>query len=304
MNISKKARAKYSKWRETRLIRAYCQSQSDRPRGAKAINSLLILVFLSALGFWRAADLSKAGIDLIIIFIVWMFGIHMFSRKESLAVLYNCREKLAGKEFAKRIDEAKAEDVLDALGKSISSQFPVRFFEYNEDALAGVYGNDKIMLIYRGQFNEDYVETKEIMQILHNCRTIEAKKVRIFTNTDFSDKAESLGRRYGMDVLFYNGEGLKKFLRQSPFYPTEAELDNLIKKESIKRQRKIAVIKKELLKKNKTCRYVFYSLFLLALTKYEMGNIYLNLSFALIMIILAVLSLFMNKEAKKEEIIF
>lgn len=304
MNIAKKARAKYNKWRETRLIRTYCQSQSDRPRGAKAMNSLLILVFLSAVGLWQAADFAEAGINFILIFIVWTFGIYMFGRKENLTILQNCREKLAGDEFAKRIDEAKAEDVLGALEKSISSQFPVRFFESNEDALVGVYGNDKIVLVYRGQLRDDYMETKDIMHILHNCRIIDAKKVRIFTNTDFSDKADLLGQRYGMDVLFYNGAALKKFLELSPFYPTEAELNTLIKKESIKMQRKIAVIKKELLKKNKTRRYILYSLLLIILSKYDMGNIYLNLFFALVMIILAALSLIMNQEAKREEIIF
>lgn len=304
MNIMKRIKNRYLKWKEARLIWVYCLSQSENTRGAKVVNSLLVLLVLSVIGFWHAPSFAQAGINLILILILWSFALYLINKKERRDIVINCRKKLATAEFTKRIDEASAENVLNALEKGIGSKFSVRFFEFQQDSLLGVYGSDKIALIYRYNFKDDLLETKDVMQILHDCRLKEVKKVRIFTNTDFSSKVTTLGQRFGIDLLLYNGTGLEKFLEGSVFYPTESELDNLIKRESIKMQNKITLIKKELLKKNKIRNYIIYSLVLAVLAKYEMGNVYLNMSFAIIMMGLAVLSLVINRKTNKEDIIF
>lgn len=304
MNVMKKIKKTCQQWKLKRLIWSYCLSQSERNRGAKAFNSFLLLILMSLVAIWRSADFWYVGRNIIIVLFLWSIGRYIYNKREYQDTIKACKKKLAESEFIKRIEAAEHEDVLQALEKRICSLFNIRFFEKQEGSLLGVYGEEKLALIYRYQINDEFVETRDIMGILHDCRQQGAKRVRIFTNSEFSNKAGMLGERFGLEVKLYNGEQLRKFLEGSKFYPTESELDNIIKRESEKRQKRISIIKKELLKKHKTRNYALYGLVLLFMAKYELGNIYLDVIFALMMIGLALLSFIMNKGTRKEEVIF
>ncbi|PKM87112.1 MAG: hypothetical protein CVU87_10305 [Firmicutes bacterium HGW-Firmicutes-12] len=304
MNITKNIRNRYANWKLKRLIWSYCLSQTERAQGAKAFNSVVIFVLMSLVALWQAGSFWQVGRNMLLVLVLWSVGLYLFNKKEYQDIVKACKKKLATIEFAKRIDAAEQEEVLKALEKHICSLFQIRFFEKQDDILLGVYGQDKLALVYRYEINDELVETRDIMQILHDCRQKEAKRVRIFTNSEFSNKAGLLGERFGLEVKLFNGTQLKRFLQDSSFYPSESELDTIIKRESEKRQKKISIIKTELLKKNKTRNYALYSLVLFFMAKYDLGNYYLNMFFAVLMLILAALTLIMHKEAKREEVIF
>lgn len=299
----KKIKSRWAKWRSERLIRSYCLSMSAGSRGARSFNLFLLFLLSVLAAFWLAADLWQAGTNVLLVIMLWIPAAYLLRRRDDRELLKSCRAKIAADEYARRIDAAEPEDVLAALEKRICAAFPVRFFERKDYLLLGVYKEEKLAVIYRRRLNNDLVETRDMMQALYDARAQGAVKVRVFTNTEFALKAENLGERFGLEVKLYNGERMQKMLRESPYYPTEAELDTALKRESEKRLRRMTIFKKEALKKNKTRNYILYGLVLLVMGRFGLGNLYLNSSFALIMLVLAVLS-FLNKENGSEEVVF
>jgi hypothetical protein len=271
--------------------------------GARSVNIFLLFLLSCIAAFWLGGDLGQGLRNMLTVMVLWVPAAYFWRKKEDREMLKSCRTQIAAGEYAKRIDAAEPEDVLAALEKRICAAFSVRFFEKKEDLLLGVYQEEKLALVYRRRLNDDLVETRDMMQVLYAARAQGVTRVRIFTNSEFAKKTESLGERFGLEVKLYNGTKLQKFLKESPFYPSAAEVDTVLKRESEKRQRRLSIIKKEALKKNKTRNYILYGLVLLFMGKYGLGNLYLNSSFALVMLLLAVLS-FLNKEGSSEEVVF
>jgi hypothetical protein len=290
----------YAGWKERRLLRDFCLSQERRPRGAGIFNHLLIFTATGFFVFHNTDTYRQAVCSMTLVFFILVVGICFLNKIKIRRLIAKYRQKLAEGEYNRRIDKADHHEVMEALKEEIGRMYSVNSMELQGDVLTGLYENEKTGVFFRYLVDGGLVETRDVMQILHYCRQHEIKKARIFTNGEFSHKASLLGERYGVDLKLYNGSKLKGLLRRSRFYPSEQEIDAILKRESANRQRKIAVIKKEMLDSNKYGQYLAYSAVLLVMDRFGLGISCLNLFFAVLLAILAVLSL-INKQPRDEE---
>lgn len=304
MNLSKKISGFYQKWKAARSLRLYCLDLCGKQSGSKLFNYFIILLLLVVLSFWFAPTPGRVLVNLSLLMLFWAVGIYYFEKHERRGIIEACRGKITELEINKRINQLEHQQMLGIINEIIQTRYQVQQLREHDGVLFGHYGRDKLAVVYRHLENDEVLSTREMMQIMHQCRQAGLKQVRVFTNGEFSSKAKLPGEHYDLEVKLYNGARLKRFLKGSSLYPTVAELDQIIKRESEKRQRKITILKKELLRKTKYRNYLKYGLILLLMARFELGSFYLNIVFAFLLLSLGVLSIFMSKEAQEEEIIF
>lgn len=304
MNLSKKISGFYQKWKAARSIRSYCLELCGKQNGSKLFNYFILLLLLVLLSFWFAPTAAQVLVNLCLALLLGAVGIYFYEKHERRRIMEACRGKIAEQEINKRINQLEHQEMMGIIKEIIQTRYQVQQLYEHDGLLLGHYGRDKLAVVYRHLENDEVLSTREMMQIMHQCRQAGIKQVRVFTNGEFSSKAKLPGEHYDLEVKFYDGAKLKRFLKGSAFYPTPAELDQVIKRESEKRQRKITILKKELLRKTKYRNYLKYGLILLLMARFEFGSFYLNIVFAFLLLSLAVLSILMSKEAQEEEIIF
>jgi len=305
LNLSKRIKKIVAEWKARKLIRDYCMGESGKKPGPKYLNYLLAFLVFGVFAFWMASGYGEMFRNLLLVTAALFVTAYIFNKKEYTRVVEECRNKLAEREFNKRLDKTTGEDVLRILRDKITDAYPaVRDLELKEDMLTGLYENEALAVIYRYVDDEETVGTRDVLYLLHECRRQGIKEVRIFTNGEFGKKAGLLGERYNINLRLYNGFTLKRFIKGSDIYPSNSEIETLLKRESEKRERKIALIKKEILQRNKFKNYLIYSIVLFMLARFGIGNFYWNVSFGLLLLIMGVSSLLLYREKKEEEIVF
>ena len=279
--------------------------ENGRQRGPKYLNFILALLFLSLFVFWRASGYGEAIRSLLLAWAALCLAFILINRRDDILGVKECKNRLACKEYRRRLDKAAGDEVLRVLQDSITTGYPaVEGLALKGDMLTGSYEKRRLGVVYRYVDEEDTVETRDLLYLLHDCREQGIKEARVFTNGEFSRKAVQLGERYGINLKLYNGSAMKHFLKGTSLYPTESEIDAALKRESEKRQRRIDVLKKELLQKNKFKNYLIYGLVLLLMSRLGIGIYYWNVLFAALLLIMAVSSLVVRREQKEEENVF
>ena len=173
-----------------------------------------------------------------------------------------------------------------------------------DNYLQGTLDGEKLALAYRYYEQDEVMSTQEMIALLRECERQKITWVRVFTNTDTSVKAKGLGERFGLDLRINDGAKLLTLLQESPLYPTDFEIEAIIKKESAKRLRRLAILRNEAVRGNKYLTYFIYSGLLLGMAWLRIGFFYLNVIFGLVLLGLGFTSLVKAWPRKEEDTLF
>lgn len=304
MYFSKKLKKYWRDRQSARAIKNYYLNERIGPAGEHwalfvlLAGAAIVYVFLQAVNFREVLGYS-------LLICMAFIAASILARKIELQELKaKCIERLGDGEFKRRLDKAYPGEVLGIIGQVLGQRFGLEEIKTTKEGLVGIYRGAKMAVYYRHLEEEEVMDTKNVMTILRNCRQQGIKQVRIFTNTDFSPKAPYLGERYEMNIVLYDGLRLKILLRETSLYPSPDEISNLIKKDSEKRHRKLSIIKKQAIRQGKTGSYLVYGGMLLSMAWFKLGYFYLNLFFAVLLFLLAGISLLRKLQKKEEEIVF
>lgn len=293
-----------AKWRRNRQLRDYYMGYKQKPLGELLILNILIFSAACLFIFMRSEDFRQVIYWLMAVVITLIIGNVFFKKYEYKALEKKCREKIAENEFWRRLEQKNTADVIQLLGSTIKEKYSVKILKEERDTLQCKYNDALLAVIYRFIPYDEVMETKDVMYILRDCRQEGIMQVRLFTNGDFSEKTKTLGERYGMDVRLYNGLQMKGFLQDTNLIPTNEEVDYFIKRDMEKKQRKLSIIKNEVIRKKKTSIYLTYGLLLLFMAGLDIGIVYWNMLFGLILLSMALLSFLIRRRRTEEEISF
>lgn len=297
-------KAMYAKWKKNRQIKDFCLSQSGVALGSKKFNRFFFFFLLILLAFWQAHTYQEMLANLFVAMLGGSALLYFFNKREYERLLRDCRNKLANIELNRRIERMPQQEMLSILKEKIAALSKVQSLWIDGEMLVGTYEGEKLAVFYRCLGSEEALSGREIMHILHDCRARRIKRVRIFTNGEYSGKVSQLGERYDLELKIYDGPSLLRFLKGSSVYPSEDELAILLRRESEKRQRSIQAFKKEVLERGKFRRYVSYGLVLIAMARFGLGFFYLNIIFAVLLLSLAVFSLVLSRQKAEEDTVF
>ncbi len=304
MNIRLKAKKAWDRYRNYRQLRSYYRSVLGKGGGEKNLLSLL-LFFLGSLFIFKASDTlgqSLPGIFFLIVII--LIGRQFWSFAETGRMRKICQQQIARKEFLKRLERASSSEVLQYLAEKIVQEYDVTELEMKDNYLQGTLDGEKLALAYRYYEQDEVMSTQEMIALLRECERQKITWVRVFTNTDTSVKAKGLGERFGLDLRIYDGAKLLTLLQESPLYPTDFEIEAIIKKESAKRLRRLAILRNEAVRGNKYLTYFIYSGLLLGMAWLRIGFFYLNVIFGLVLLGLGFTSLVKAWPRKEEDTLF
>lgn len=304
MNIRLKAKKAWDRYRNYRQLRSYYRSVLGKGGGEKNLLSLL-LFFLGSLFIFQASDTlgqSLPGIFFLIVII--LIGRQFWSFAETGRMRKICQQQIARKEFLKRLERASSSEVLQYLAEKIVQEYDVTELEMKDNYLQGTLDGEKLALAYRYYEQDEVMSTQEMIALLRECERQKITWVRVFTNTDTSVKAKGLGERFGLDLRINDGAKLLTLLQESPLYPTDFEIEAIIKKESAKRLRRLAILRNEAVRGNKYLTYFIYSGLLLGMAWLRIGFFYLNVIFGLVLFGLGFTSLVKAWPRKEEDTLF
>lgn len=304
MNIRLKAKKAWDRYRNYRQLRSYYRSVLGKGGGEKNLLSLL-LFFLGSLFIFQASDTlgqSLPGIFFLIVII--LIGRQFWSFAETGRMRKICQQQIARKEFLKRLERASSSEVLQYLAEKIVQEYDVTELEMKDNYLQGTLDGEKLALAYRYYEQDEVMSTQEMIALLRECERQKITWVRVFTNTDTFVKAKGLGERFGLDLRIYDGAKLLTLLQESPLYPTDFEIEAIIKKESAKRLRRLAILRNEAVRGNKYLTYFIYSGLLLGMAWLRIGFFYLNVIFGLVLLGLGFTSLVKAWPRKEEDTLF
>lgn len=305
MNSMKRLKVMWSDYRKQRRIKEYYLSQSPKPMAARFFIMLLLFILVAGVILWRVETYKQAMVLMGLSFVLVLAAFWVIDRYQLELVKEKCHEILGDKEFKKRLDNSSTSDVVTLISEEVGSNYPISVLEIEKDCVIGTYQGEKIAICYHYVSEDDSLETREVMQILRNCRQNGISQVTIFTNGFYSNKSPILGERYEIKRLkLYNGDMLKLFLKNTILYPSLREIENIVKKNAERRLQRIKVLKKEALQGKKSSLYFLYSMFLLVLAWYGIGQLYWNLFFSGLLFILGILSLADRFKKNEEEIFF
>lgn len=215
-----------------------------------------------------------------------------------------CQGRIAEAKFRKNLERTPPLEVLQQLGELVAQSYGVTDLQLNGNYLQGTYQGEKLALLFSHYEQDEVMTTQEMIAFLRECKQQGITQARVFVNTDFSPKAKGLGERFELELRTYNGRQLLRFLQESSLYPSKYEIETLIKEESAKRMRRLAILRREAVRGNKFFTYLVYSGVLLSMAWFRIGYLYLNLSFGLILLVLAFLSLLRSWPKKEEDTSF
>ena len=302
MNLHKKTKKIYSQWINNRALKEFYMNQSTRPRGARFIQYLLGFCFLCVFAFWRASSYRAVMINTLLVLILMATFVFISNRWELARARKEYRSKLAHMEYSARLEQSSQHDVLVMLQQKIAESYPVSNLTINgNNVLEGRYNGQKTAIYYLYPDENGIVETKDIINILRECRQNSINTVRIFTDGLFSNKSFTLAERYGIDLKLNDGDRLRSFLKNSSLAPTEEEMDTIIKLTIQKRKRRMQVISKQMLHRKKTGHYLLYSGILFVTAWLKIGVVGWNIVFAFLLLALAIFSFALKKSGTEEE---
>lgn len=290
--------------RNKRRLREYYISRTEKPPSSQVFMNTFVFIAAALIVLWLSSNYRQVLLLLAVVYSMLLYGMvirrrHGFARLEK-----ECRMTTEEQEYKKRLEQAEQNEVLAMLKEGLMKKFPFVCLEIKDEHLEGFSRGEKMAVFYFPMAEEETLETRCVLNLLKDFRGQGFKQIRIFCGGTFSERAGELGERYELNLGLYTGRQLAKVLRGTGLYPTESETENLIKRESIKRQRKLDLIKKQALQESKPGTYLIYSLVLFMLAWIKIGPVYWNLFFGLLLLVLAMVTLIQRLRKKKEELIF
>lgn len=294
----------WQEYQKRRLLKAFYAHERTRPKSEKFFRYFLVLIGAMYLIFWKTETFDTALRLLGIIILTFICAYILTERMEMKYLEQKCRKNIAAEEFRKRVERAGWEEIIAAISEKLAEKYGVQKLCLVEDRIEGTYQEKDIAVYYCAKEADESVETRDIISIIKKCRRDGINEVRVFTNNEFSLKAKTLGERFDINLILYDGNRLKTLLHETSFTPLPPEIDSLIKRESEKRKRRIAFIKEQALQGEKYFNYLIYGSLLMVMAWFEIGIVILNLAFGSIMYVLFVYTLYKKVRKKKEELNF
>lgn len=304
MKVIKRINKIYRKWKKNRLTKEFYLTQNSKPTGESFFQYLIIFLGLSIFAFWKAATYQELLVNIGIVLLLFLCFRWIYNKIEYKSLVKICLKNISDREFKKRLSTAANHDVLQAVKQTIENNFLVKDVKIQNGYLEGIYGEDKVAVLYYYVEDDDIVEVRDILALMKEYSQMGIQQLRIFTNGDFNSRVLNITERYGIKVRLYNEEKLRKYLMTSAFYPSLKEANSIIDCEIEKRQKRLSVIKKQAFQGNKFISYFSYSLLLLMMARFKIGFVYWNIIFGILLLGLAFISLGEKIKDKEEKIIF
>lgn len=285
-------------FKDKRILKDYYRSQNlIEPLVPRFIVDTVVFLILLLLFLWYIPSFDIAIWGIVILFGLMIFRRYSKHKKKYLQIKKACFQKIALREYKKRLEKTTPDIVLNILKGEISKKFQVSHLKTNNGMLEGRLLGEKIMIAYLDVHGEDIVTKREVLSVIRESMRRGISQIRIITNGDFNADVTDLGKRYELNLRLYNGDKLQYLLKNTYLFPSVSQIKEIIHSEMFKRQKKLAILKKEIMKKRKYTDYLFYGLLLLLLAKLGLGAVYLNLIAALILGGLALINIFENIQA-------
>lgn len=294
--IGKSLKAKWQKWQNERLRRDYYRVQSGEtglPPGRYFVKDMLVVFVASLFIFWFFSSLFLAAGSLVMLTAGRFYWRYIQQKKEDRRLKKACFEKITLREYEKRLAKTSPETILQILQQEIGRQFPVEKLSIKQGILEGEWKKKKLAIVYL-EAHDGLVAGRDVLQAVRKCYQAENTIVRIFSNGDFEDGVNHWSQLFNVDLRLYNKNRLAYFLRNTLLFPSVTEVKEIIEHEKSCRQRKLSLVKKELLRQNRFSGYLLYGLFLLFLAWNKIGIVVLNLFAGLVLLGIALFVVMKN----------
>jgi hypothetical protein len=294
--IGKSLQAKWQNWQNERLRRDYYRAQSGEssmPRGRYFLKDMLVVFVASLFIFWFFSSLILAAGSLVMLTAGRFYWRYYQQKKEDRRLKKACFAKVTFREYEKRLAKTSPETILQVLQQEIGRQFPVEKLRVKQGILEGEWKRKKLAIVYL-EAHGGLVAGREVLQAVRKCYQAENTIVRIFSNGDFEEGANRWSQLFNIDLRLYNKNRLSYFLRDTLLFPSVTEVKEIIEHEKNRRQRKLSLVKKELLRQNRFSGYLLYGVFLLFLAWNKIGIVALNLFAGLVLLGIALFVVMKN----------
>lgn len=293
---------RWGEWKNKRRLRDYYQSQNlVEPRFPRFLRDVFAFLVLFLLFFWYAPTLNIAFWGFIVTLAVIVFWRLSRQQRKYLQLKKSCFQKVAVREYQKRLEKTSHEVLLEILREEIKKKFAVSSLEISNGFLEGRLLGEKLVIAYLDVDREDTASTREVLAVVRKCFQRGISQVRIFTNGDFAPASFNPGQCYQISLRLYNGDDLQYLLKNTLLFPSVSEIKEIINYEKLKRQKKMSSLKKEILKKQKVTGYLLYSLLLFLMAWFRLGIVYLNIVAGIVMLGFALLTLIKNSQVREKE---
>ncbi|MDD4665214.1 MAG: hypothetical protein PHC81_01455 [Clostridia bacterium] len=301
--IGEKIKYRWSKWQNKRLLKGYYRSQNlIELRAPRFLQNVFVFFVILLLLFWYAPTLNIAFWGIIVFFVVMVWGRISKEQRESRQLKKACFQKIAVREYQKRLERTPHEVLMKILQEEISEKFEVRGLKINNGFLEGRLFGEKLVVAYLDVNREEVIAMREVQSVVKKCFQRGISQVRIFTNGDSPPAVSNLGQCYELNLRLYNAEKLQYLLKNTLLFPSVSEITEIINCEKLKRQKKMSVIKGEILKKKKVSGYLLYSLLLFLMAWLRLGVVYLNIAASLILLGFALMIIIKNFQLREKEV--
>lgn len=284
-NFGKKIKKRWNNWQNERLLRDYFRNYSQTGSlVSRLLQDFFIFFLLSLMIIWHAPTLWIAlyGVIALGVLLVWRRSAKR--KKEDARLKKSCYQKIAEKEFSKRLEKTSPEIISRLLGEEITRNFPVENLHMNKGLLEGIYHGKKLAVAYLEVNGGEDVSTRELFMVVRRCFHEGITQLRVFTNGDYGVSAANLQQRYDLDLRLYNKEKLMYLLKSTLLFPSLSEIKTIIDRDKVRKYKRLLTLKKGMLDKSKFTRYVAYSLLLLFMAWYRIGIVYLNIIAGLVLL--------------------
>lgn len=312
--IGKTIQTKWTNWRNERLLKKYYHLLNGNGVPCSVakdfLQNLLAALVPAFLLFWWSGSLLW-GLTAWFLFLVGLaYWQHQKRKKANLRLKKACYEKLAWREYQKRLAQTPHESILRTLRKEIIAQFRLHELSLKNGVLEGEWQRKKLAITYLEAHN-GLVSGREVLAAVRKCYHEGNTLVRVFSNGEYEEGADRLKQLFNLDLRLYNGRRLAYLLKNTAFFPALSEIKDIIDREKRSQQRKKTLDKMELWGKKRFFGYLLYSLVLLFMAWFRIGIVPLNLlagitllAFAFIVILKNYFLPVKNEEEENDEAYF
>lgn len=312
--IGQTIQTKWANWRNERLLKEYYHLLNGNTVPASAardiLPNLLVALVPAFLLSWWSASLVLG----IITWFLFLGGLAYWQarkrKKANLRLEKACYEKLAWREYQKRLVQTAHESVLRTLRREIIAQFRLSELSLKNGVLEGEWQGKKLAIAYLEAHN-GLVSGREVLATVRKCYHEGNRLIRIFSNGEYKEGADRLNQLFNLDLRLYNGRRLAYLLKNTAFFPAVSEIKDIIDREKRSQPRKKALDKRELWGKKRFFGYLFYSVVLLFMAWLRIGLVPLNLlagitllAFAFIVVLKNYFLPMKNEEEENDEAYF
>ncbi|MGI6587498.1 MAG: hypothetical protein ACOX2N_01675 [Peptococcia bacterium] len=288
--IKQKIKRKWQKAQNNRLLMDYYRRQNlVEARAPRFFRDIFIYFTISLLFFWFAPTLKIVLGGMIVVFVVMIFWRYSRQQRESLWLKKACFQKVANREYLRRLEKISPEVLLKILQEEICKKFKVKSLEIRDGFLEGSLWGKKLAVVYLDVHGEEFVTTRKALSVARQCLQQGISQLLIFTNGEFDSALRDEEYfvsllPFAVNIRLYNGEKLQQLLKHTLLFPSVSEIKEIIDCEKLQRQKKLFIIKKEVLKKKRITGYLLYSCVLFFMAWLRLGAVYLNVFVGLILL--------------------